>query len=124
MVYDPTLLGPASDTLDGVYVGDALGGQFCLADPWTISSRASAGRASGWTHDTHMTCSVVAELRDQQVRLATAIAERGEPHRGVLPGVGVQAGNAHAPRSLAPTVKPRMSPTLCPATSSGATKTR
>jgi ADP-ribosylglycohydrolase len=80
------------DSLEGLSVGDALGAQFFM--PGRSVSDLAAGRPPEppweWTDDTHMACSIVAELRDHaeidQDRLSAVFAERCEPYRGY--GVG------------------------------------
>ncbi|GIF56383.1 ADP-ribosylglycohydrolase family protein [Asanoa iriomotensis] len=88
VVYEPTRLGLAYDSLDGLSVGDALGAQFfmvgrSLAD--LVAGRPPAAPWE-WTDDTHMACSVAGELRDHgridQDRLAAVFADRCEPYRG------------------------------------------
>ncbi|MFF0528358.1 ADP-ribosylglycohydrolase family protein [Nocardia amikacinitolerans] len=75
------------DSLDGLSVGDALGAEFpimrrSISD--LLAGNLPAG-TWGWTDDTEMACSVVAELRSygaiDQDRLAAAFAERFEPRR-------------------------------------------
>ncbi|MBH0776128.1 ADP-ribosylglycohydrolase family protein [Nocardia bovistercoris] len=75
------------DSLDGLSVGDALGQHFpimgrSVSDLRTVDSTAGP---LGWTDDTEMACSVVAELCGHggidQDRLAVAFARRFQPHR-------------------------------------------
>lgn len=75
------------DSLDGLSVGDALGAEFPVmrrSIPDLLAGNLPAG-PWGWTDDTQMACSVVAELRGHggidQDRLAAVFAKRFEPHR-------------------------------------------
>ncbi|MFQ6397688.1 ADP-ribosylglycohydrolase family protein [Nocardia sp. KC 131] len=75
------------DSLDGLSVGDALGAEFPIMGrsiPDLRAGNLSAGQW-GWTDDTEMACTVVAELRSHggidQDRLAAAFAVRFEPCR-------------------------------------------
>ena len=95
VVDESTQLRLAYDSLDGLSVGDALGAQFFMPGRSVgelIAGRPPAGRWE-WTDDTHMACSVVAELREHrridQDRLAAMFAERCEPYRGYGPGAVV-----------------------------------
>src|SRR5690349_2619431 len=95
VVDESTQLRLAYDSLDGLSVGDALGAQFFMPGRSVdelIAGRPPTGRWE-WTDDTHMACSVVAELRDDrrihQDRLAAMFAERCEPYRGYGPGAVV-----------------------------------
>lgn len=66
VVYESTRLGLAYDSLDGLSVGDALGAQFFMVGRSLddlIAGRPPAGPWE-WTDDTHMACSVAAQLRD------------------------------------------------------------
>ncbi|PXX54771.1 ADP-ribosylglycohydrolase [Nocardia tenerifensis] len=86
---------PASDSLDGLSVGDALGAQFFV--PGSSVPDLLAGRLPAapwpWTDDTEMACTVYAEIRSRghidQDALATAFAQRCEPYRGYGPGTVV-----------------------------------
>lgn len=75
------------DSLDGLSVGDALGAEFpvmrrSIAD---LRSGDLTPGPWGWTDDTEMACSVVAELLARgtvdQDRLAAAFARRFDPRR-------------------------------------------
>jgi ADP-ribosylglycohydrolase len=95
VVYEPTRLRLAYDSLDGLSVGDALGAQFFMVGRSLddlVAGRAPAGPWE-WTDDTHMACSVAEQLRDHggidQDRLAARFAERFEPNRGY--GAGAAA---------------------------------
>ncbi|MBB5916467.1 ADP-ribosylglycohydrolase [Nocardia transvalensis] len=75
------------DSLEGLSVGDALGQVFPVGRRSISDLRAGAipDGPWGWTDDTEMACSVVAELRGRgridQDRLATAFARRFDPGR-------------------------------------------
>jgi hypothetical protein len=95
VVYEPTRLGLAYDSLAGLSVGDALGAQFFMVGRSLddlVAGRPPAGPWE-WTDDTHMACSVAGELRDHsgidQDRLAAAFAQRCEPNRGYGAGAVV-----------------------------------
>jgi ADP-ribosylglycohydrolase len=95
VVYEPTRLGLAYDSLDGLSVGDALGAQFFMVGRSLddlVAGRAPAGPWE-WTDDTHMACSIAEQLRDhagiEQDRLAALFAERCEPYRGYGAGAVV-----------------------------------
>jgi ADP-ribosylglycohydrolase len=88
IVNEPARLDLTYDSLAGLSVGDALGAQFFMIDRSVddlVAGRPPAGPWE-WTDDTHMACSVVAELREHaaidQDRLAAVFAERCEPYRG------------------------------------------
>ncbi|MFD0363003.1 ADP-ribosylglycohydrolase family protein [Nocardia sp. GCM10030253] len=75
------------DSLDGLSVGDTLGAEFPVMGRSIPDLRAGnlpAGRW-GWTDDTEMACTVVAELCRHggidQDRIAAAFAERFDPRR-------------------------------------------
>ncbi|MFF3227446.1 ADP-ribosylglycohydrolase family protein [Nocardia suismassiliense] len=75
------------DSLDGLSVGDALGAEFPVmrrSIPDLGTDNLPAG-TWGWTDDTEMACSVVAELSRHggidQDRLAAAFARRFDPRR-------------------------------------------
>lgn len=86
---------PATDSLEGLSVGDALGAQFFV--PGNSVADLSAGRPPAgpwpWTDDTEMACSVYAEIQQRGTidrdALAGAFAERCEPYRGYGPGTVV-----------------------------------
>jgi ADP-ribosylglycohydrolase len=91
----PPRLELASDSLDGLSVGDALGAQFFMVGrsiPDLVAGRPPAAPWE-WTDDTHMAGSVVAELRAHgeidQDRLAEVFADRCEPYRGYGAGAVV-----------------------------------
>lgn len=94
-LYERARLDLCYDSLTGVSVGDALGAQFFA--PGRHADDLVEGRVPDgpweWTDDTHMACSIVAELRDHgeidQDRLARAFAERCEPYRGYGAGAVV-----------------------------------
>ncbi|WP_280493965.1 ADP-ribosylglycohydrolase family protein [Nocardia asiatica] len=75
------------DSLDGLSVGDALGAEFPIMGRSISDLRACdlPARQWGWTDDTEMACTVVAELSDHggidQDRLAAAFARRFDPRR-------------------------------------------
>ncbi len=75
------------DSLDGLSVGDALGAEFPVMRRSISDLRAGDLPAGpwGWTDDTEMACTVVAELHRHgavdQDRLAAAFARRFESHR-------------------------------------------
>ena len=84
----PARLDLAYDSLAGLSVGDALGAQFFMIGRSLddlVAGRPPVGPWE-WTDDTHLACSVVAELRDHggidQDRLAAVFADRCEPYRG------------------------------------------
>ena len=66
VLHDAARLDLCFDSLDGLSVGDALGAQFFM--PGRSPLDLAAGRPPDgpweWTDDTHMACSIVAELRD------------------------------------------------------------
>lgn len=66
VVYESTRLGLAYDSLDGLSVGDALGAQFFMVGRSLDDLIAGRPPAGPWesTDDTHMACSVAAQLRD------------------------------------------------------------
>ncbi|UGT66999.1 ADP-ribosylglycohydrolase family protein [Nocardia gipuzkoensis] len=74
-------------SLDGLSVGDALGAEFPIMGRSIPDLRASnlPARRWGWTDDTEMACTVVAELSSHggidQDRLAAAFAQRFDPNR-------------------------------------------
>jgi len=68
VVYEPTRLELAYDSLDGLSVGDALGAQFFMIGRSLddlVAGRAPAGPWE-WTDDTHMACSIAEQLRGAQ----------------------------------------------------------
>ncbi|BDT96075.1 hypothetical protein IFM12275_60510 [Nocardia sputorum] len=75
------------DSLDGLSVGDALGAEFPIVGRSIPDLRACdlPARQSGWTDDTEMACTVVAQLSShgaiEQDRLAAAFARRFDPRR-------------------------------------------
>ncbi|MGQ4596733.1 ADP-ribosylglycohydrolase family protein [Nocardia sp. R6R-6] len=75
------------DSLDGLSVGDALGAEFPIMRRSIPALRAGdfPDRQWGWTDDTEMACTVVAELSGHggidQDRLAAAFARRFDPSR-------------------------------------------
>ncbi|WP_245839107.1 ADP-ribosylglycohydrolase family protein [Nocardia donostiensis] len=75
------------DSLDGLSVGDALGAEFPVMGRSIPDLRAGNLPAGqwGWTDDTEMACTVVAELASHgeidQDRLAAAFARRLDPRR-------------------------------------------
>ncbi|MFD8247989.1 ADP-ribosylglycohydrolase family protein [Nocardia sp. NPDC059691] len=75
------------DSLDGLSVGDALGAEFPIMGRSIPDLRAGnlPARQCGWTDDTEMACTVVAELIGRggidQDRLAAAFARRFDPSR-------------------------------------------
>ena len=95
VVYEPTRLELAYDSLDGLSVGDALGAQFFVIGRSLddlVAGRAPAGPWE-WTDDTHMACSIAEQLREHsgidQDRLAATFADRCEPYRGYGAGAVV-----------------------------------
>jgi len=95
VVYEPTRLELAYDSLDGLSVGDALGAQFFMIGRSLddlVAGRAPAGPWE-WTDDTHMACSIAEQLREHsgidQDRLAATFADRCEPYRGYGAGAVV-----------------------------------
>ena len=126
VVYESTRLGLLYDSLNGLSVGDALGAQFFMLG--RSLDELIAGRPPAepweWTDDTHMACSVAAELRDHgrigEDRLAALFADRCEAYRGygagavvilhqIRDGVVVAAGGRWRParsRSRRPTCRP------------------
>lgn len=95
VVYEPTRLGLAYDSLEGLSVGDALGAQFFMVGRSLddlVAGRPPAGPWE-WTDDTHMACSVAEQLQDDgridQDRLALTFADRCEPYRGYGAGAVV-----------------------------------
>jgi ADP-ribosylglycohydrolase len=95
VLHEPARLDLCYDSLHGLSVGDALGAQFfmvgrSLAD--LVAGRPPAGPWE-WTDDTHMACSIVAELgkhgKIEQDRLADVFADRCEPYRGYGAGAVV-----------------------------------
>lgn len=86
------LSDPATDSLDGLSVGDALGAQFFV--PGRSRSELQAGRPPiapwPWTDDTEMACSVLTEIRTRgridRDALAYVFADRCEPYRGYSGG--------------------------------------
>lgn len=95
VVYEAARLDLCYDSLHGLSVGDALGAQFFMVG--RSLTELVAGNPPGglweWTDDTHMACSVVAQLRDEgrtdADALATAFAQRCEPYRGYGAGAVV-----------------------------------
>ncbi|WP_280489385.1 ADP-ribosylglycohydrolase family protein [Nocardia carnea] len=92
------------DSLDGLSVGDALGQEFPVMRRSISDLRAVNVTTGpwGWTDDTEMACSVVAELGTRgeidQARLAAAFARRFDPRRdygftavGILRRIGAGA---------------------------------
>lgn len=85
----------ASDSLDGLSIGDALGAQFFV--PGRSLSDLLAGHPPKapwqWTDDTEMACSVYTEIRDRgyldRDALAAVFADRCEPYRGYGAGTVV-----------------------------------
>ncbi|MFI5718597.1 ADP-ribosylglycohydrolase family protein [Nocardia sp. NPDC051750] len=75
------------DSLDGLSVGDALGAEFPVMRRSIPDLRAGKLTVGpwGWTDDTEMACTVVAELGGRgaidQDRLAAAFARRFDPRR-------------------------------------------
>jgi ADP-ribosylglycohydrolase len=95
VVYEATRLGLLHDSLDGLSVGDALGAQFFMRGR-SLNDLMAGHPPAGpwdWTDDTHMACSVAAELRDHgwidEDRLAAFFADRCEPYRGYGAGAVV-----------------------------------
>ncbi|MFY1669820.1 ADP-ribosylglycohydrolase family protein [Plantactinospora sp. WMMB334] len=95
VLHEPARLDLCYDSLHGLSVGDALGAQFFMVGrslDELVAGRPPAGPWE-WTDDTHMACSVVAELGAHgeigQDRLAAAFAERCEPYRGYGAGAVV-----------------------------------
>ncbi|UGT58138.1 ADP-ribosylglycohydrolase family protein [Nocardia asteroides] len=87
-----TTIDIASDSLDGLSVGDALGAQFFVPGrsvPELLAGRPPAGPWE-WTDDTEMACSVLSELRTRgridPAALAAVFADRCEPYRGYSGG--------------------------------------
>jgi ADP-ribosylglycohydrolase len=95
VLYESARLDLCYDSLRGLSVGDALGAQFFMVGR-SVTQLASGRPPAGpweWTDDTHMACTIVAELRDRgtidQDRLAVLFAERCEPYRGYGAGAVV-----------------------------------
>jgi ADP-ribosylglycohydrolase len=95
VLYEPARLDLCYDSLDGLSVGDALGAQFFMLGRSLADLAAGTPPAAPWewTDDTHMACSIVAELREHgeidQDRLAGVFAQRCEPYRGYGAGAVV-----------------------------------
>ncbi|MGN9911289.1 ADP-ribosylglycohydrolase family protein [Phytohabitans sp. LJ34] len=95
VLYDDARRHLSLDSLQGLSVGDALGAQFFMVGRSLADLKA--GRPPEgvweWTDDTHMACSVVAELHDRgridQDALAEVFADRCEPYRGYGAGAVV-----------------------------------
>jgi ADP-ribosylglycohydrolase len=92
---EPARLDLCYDSLHGLSVGDALGSQFFTVGPTLadlVAGRLPAGPWE-WTDDTHMACTIVAELREHgaidQDRLADLFADRCDPYRGYGAGAVV-----------------------------------
>ncbi|MFC6020022.1 ADP-ribosylglycohydrolase family protein [Plantactinospora solaniradicis] len=95
VLHDPARLDLCYDSLHGLSVGDALGAQFFMVGrslAELVEGRPPAGPWE-WTDDTHMACSVVAELGEhgtiEQDRLADVFADRCDPYRGYGAGAVV-----------------------------------
>src|SRR5437868_14172402 len=95
VVYEPTRLELAYDSLDGLSVGDALGAQFFVIGRSLddlVAGRAPAGPRA-WTDDTHIACSIAEQLRQHsgidQHRLAATSAVPCEPYLGYVAGAVV-----------------------------------
>ncbi|MEJ3747925.1 ADP-ribosylglycohydrolase family protein [Actinomycetes bacterium KLBMP 9797] len=95
VLYESARLDLCYDSLHGLSVGDALGAQFFMVGR-SLTDLVAGKPPAGWwewTDDTHMACSIVAELRDHGLidpdRLAGVFAERCEPYRGYGAGAVV-----------------------------------
>ncbi|MFD0969571.1 ADP-ribosylglycohydrolase family protein [Plantactinospora endophytica] len=95
VLHEPARLDLCHDSLHGLSVGDALGAQFFMVGR-SLTELAAGRPPAGpweWTDDTHMACSVAAELGGYgdigQDRLAVAFAERCDPYRGYGAGAVV-----------------------------------
>jgi ADP-ribosylglycohydrolase len=95
VLFDSARLHLCYDSLHGLSVGDALGAQFFMVGR-SLADLAAGVPPAGpweWTDDTHMACSIVAELCEHggidQDRLAGVFAERCEPYRGYGAGAVV-----------------------------------